>query len=95
MKLTISDTAANWYIDELGLKAGDAIKFFGKVYGVDGFSLALTKMEPHNIKVKYVYDDVIFYVEESDAWFFENHNLDISFDEDLKEPKYARVEKER
>lgn len=93
MKLDISNEAANWYIKELDLKAGDSIKFFGKVYGKDGFSLALTKMEPSNPKARYDYNDVVFYVEEVDAWFFENYNLNITMDEELNEPKYERVEK--
>lgn len=93
MKLTISDQALDWYVKELDLQAGDCVKFFGKVYGENGFSLALTKMKPTKAYTKFRFGDITFYIEEADVWFFENHNLDITFDEELKEPKYTRIEK--
>lgn len=73
MKLTISKEAAAWYIQEMELQAGDSIKFFGKVYGKDGFSFALAKMEPSRPEVEVIIDDVRFYVERADAWFFSKH----------------------
>ena len=88
MKLTITEEAANWYIKELGLKAGDSLRFFGKVYGVNGFSLAINKAEPTKSSTKTEVNDVLFYIEDTDTWFFEDADLNISMDKDLKEPKF-------
>lgn len=88
MKLTITDAAATWYINELGLKAGDSLRFFGKVYGVNGFSLAINKAEPTKTTVHTKVNDVLFYIEDTDTWFFEDADLNISIDETLKEPKF-------
>lgn len=90
MKLVISDEAANWYIKEMELKSGDSIKFFGKVYGKDGFSFALAKMEPTRPEVEVIKDGVRFYVEKSDAWFFSEQDLVIGLDDSLNEPTLER-----
>ncbi len=90
MKLTISKEAAAWYIQEMELQAGDSIKFFGKVYGKDGFSFALAKMEPSRPEVEVIIDDVRFYVERADAWFFSEHDLDITLDTERNEPILLR-----
>lgn len=88
MKLNVSKEAADWYIKEMHLEKGDSIKFYGKVYGVNGFSIALSVMEPSRpLAIKEV-NGINFYVEKSDAWFFEGVDLDITLDETLKEPKY-------
>lgn len=92
MKLTITEEAANWFIEELNLNKGDSIKFFGKVYGPHGgFSIAMDKVEPsrpfHTEEVK----GINFYVEKNDAWFFDNADLSITFNEDLKEPHYELI----
>lgn len=88
MTLTISNDAAQWYIEELGLKAGESLRFFGKVYGVNGFSLAINKAEPSKSSTKTRVNDVLFYIEDTDTWFFEDADLHISMDEVLKEPKF-------
>ncbi|NLC64438.1 MAG: Fe-S cluster assembly protein HesB [Erysipelothrix sp.] len=90
MKIHITQQAAAWYIRELDLKAGDSVQFFGKVYGKDGFSFALAIMEPSRPEVEVVIDGVRFYVEKSDAWFFSEHDLDITFDEIRNEPVLDR-----
>ncbi len=90
MKLTISKEAAAWYIQEMELQAGDSIKFFGKVYGKDGFSFALAKMEPSRPEVEVIIDDVRFYVERADAWFFSEQDLDITLDTERNEPTLLR-----
>ncbi len=88
MKLTISEEAANWYIKELNLQAGDSLRFFGKVYGVNGFSLAINKAEPSKTNTNTKVNDVLFYIEDTDTWFFEDKNLSITIDKDLKEPRF-------
>lgn len=93
MKLTVTHEAAQWYIKEMDLEAGDSIKFFGKVYGENGFSFALTKMEPSRPLIETVVDDIRFYVEKSDAWFFNDRDLTITLGEERNEPVYKFEEK--
>lgn len=88
MNLSVSKEAAAWYIEEMGLNKGDSVKFFGKVYGKNGFSIALTVMEPSRPLTLVEVSGINFYVEKSDSWFFEEVNLDITMDETIKEPKY-------
>lgn len=88
MEIKITNEAVNWYKKELYLAKGDGVKFFGKVYGVNGFSIAIGKMPPSRPEVQTVVDEITFYVEKSDAWFFEGSNLVITYDEEMQEPKY-------
>lgn len=91
MKLNMTNEAANWYIKEMHLSEGDTVKFFGKVYGVNGFSIALAVMEPSRPEAELTVDGVTFYIERSDAWFFEGKNLEVTLSDDLKEPHYEMV----
>lgn len=88
MKLNVTEEAAKWYKKELDLNDGDSVKFFGKVYGVNGFSIALAVMEPSRPLTQSEVNGITFYVEKSDSWFFEDVDLNITLDKDLNEPHY-------
>ena len=88
MTLTVSTEAAAWYKEELGLQSGDSLRFFGKVYGTNGFSLAINKAQPTKSSIHTLVDDILFYIEDTDAWFFEDRDLNITMDEVLNEPKF-------
>lgn len=94
MNLTITDEASNWFINELKLTEGDSIKFFGSVYGPhNGFSVTIGKVvpsRPFHITEK---NGIQFFVEKSDAWFFDNDDLQITFDKKLEEPHYELIRK--
>lgn len=80
MKLTVTESAANWYKQELNLKSGDFIRFFVKLYGGNtsihpNFSLGVAKEEPGNIAVSDVREGITFYFDEQDEWFLEDHEL--------------------
>lgn len=87
MNFEITPLAAQWYVKELKMKEGESLKFFGKVYGTrDGFSFAITKEEASNpIKVVTI-EGVNFYIEKTDAWFFNDIDLLVDLDPTLKEP---------
>lgn len=90
MKFEITPQAAQWYVKELRLKEGESLKFFGKVYGTrDGFSFAIAKEEPTNPFKLVTIDGVNFYIEKTDAWFFEDINLTVDFDTKLNEPFFT------
>ncbi len=94
MKLTITNEAAKWYIEEMGLVPGDSIKFFGKVYGPHGgFSFAIAKEEPTNPLMLIKEEGVNFYVEQFDEWFFNDKEVNIKMRADGYEPEYEVIVK--
>ncbi|QIK69222.1 Fe-S cluster assembly protein HesB [Erysipelothrix sp. HDW6C] len=94
MELTVSKDAAQWYIREMDLVAGDSIKFFGKVYGPHGgFSFAIAKQEPTNPFELVTVEGINFYVEQFDEWFFADKDLHITLREDGSEPNYEVIVK--
>ncbi|MDM5294919.1 HesB/YadR/YfhF family protein [Peribacillus simplex] len=92
MKLTISDQAAKWYIDELGLQEGSHLRFYVRYGGhssvQSGFSLGIMKEEPETAAAVTTMNDINFYVEEKDLWYFDGHDLLITFNEKLTEPEF-------
>lgn len=93
MKLEITNVASQWFQSEMDLKAGDAIRFFGKVYGKtgahDGFSMGLERsFEVKDVYAKTQKDGITYYVANTDDWFFNNLDLVVDYDAKLDEPKY-------
>lgn len=75
MKLIVTDAANQWFKDEMDLKPGDGIKFYGKVYGRTevhhGFSQAFAKdNHPIDPVLEVVKDGIDYHVNEVDEWFF-------------------------
>lgn len=94
MKLTITDDATQWFIDEMELKQGDSIQFFAKVYGPhDGYSIGINKAQPTKAFKTTENQGINFYVEENDAWFFDNQDLDITLHDERREPHYELIKK--
>lgn len=93
MILDVSPQAALWYKKELHLEDGAYIKFFGKVYGTrDGFSYTMHVMEPSNALEVITVEGLNFYIEKTDAWFFENIKLRVDLDDHFKEPTFYTEE---
>lgn len=92
MKLTVSEKAHKWYIDELGLEKGDGVRFFGKVYGStevhDNFSVAINFGLPNDPLVTEEMDGITYFIEKNDVWFFDGYDFQVDFDEKLEEPSY-------
>ncbi|MFE4130493.1 HesB/YadR/YfhF family protein [Peribacillus sp. YIM B13482] len=92
MKLTISDQAAMWYIDELGLQEGSHLRFYVRYGGhssvQSGFSLGIMNEEPETAAAVTTMNEINFYVEEKDLWYFDGHDLLITFNEKLTEPEF-------
>lgn len=92
MKLTITPKAQDWFKKEMKPTAGQGIKFYGKVYGKtqvhDGFSVGLAVDTPEQPLIEKNVNGMIFFVEESDEWFFKGYDLLVDFDELLDEPSY-------
>ena len=92
MQLTIDKKAQAWFEEEMGVSKERGVRFLGKVYGCspihEGFSLAVEVDAPSKPYVSVEENGITYFVETGDEWFFQGHNLEVSFDEKLKEPSY-------
>ncbi|TQR28649.1 hypothetical protein C7Y47_20345 [Lysinibacillus sphaericus] len=92
MNIVLTDEALQWFKQEMEVESGDTIRFYARYGGSspfhEGFSLGMTREEPFNIGVKKVIDDVTYYIDEKDLWFFNNHSLYVDVDVTNDELKY-------
>ncbi|MCH4008004.1 HesB/YadR/YfhF family protein [Companilactobacillus sp.] len=92
MKIEISEKAAKWYEENVGLKAGDGIRFYGKVYGKtmvhEGFSIAFRKEEPVKPESSTVVDGITYFITDNDTWFFARYDLEVEYDPSIDGPQY-------
>lgn len=91
MKLLITEAAATWYETELEMNKNSYLRFFvryGGVGNVPGFSLAIKQDEPHQPHATVQLNGITYYVEESDAWYFEDKDLVVDFDDKRNEPVF-------
>ncbi|WP_040208949.1 HesB/YadR/YfhF family protein [Neobacillus jeddahensis] len=92
MNIQITSEAAAWYREELSLTNGDFLRFFVRYGGCStvqsGFSLGIAQEEPVDIGVKTVQNEITFYIEEKDLWYFDDHDLIIEYQSDYDEPVF-------
>ncbi|MEB2279552.1 HesB/YadR/YfhF family protein [Lysinibacillus xylanilyticus] len=92
MNIVLTDEALQWFKQEMEVESGDTIRFYARYGGSspfhEGFSLGMTREEPFNIGVKNVIDDVTYYIDEKDLWFFNHHSLYVDVDVTNDELKY-------
>lgn len=93
MKIYISNEAAEWYEKELELSKGDKVHFFARYGGVStvqsAFSLGIEVEEPMTIGASVEINDVMYYVEDKDLWYFEGHDLYVDYNAKQDEPIYS------
>ncbi|MHC5247744.1 HesB/YadR/YfhF family protein [Enterococcus sp. LJL90] len=93
MKITVTDQALAWFKKELTFPAGSGVHFYGKVYGAtnvhEGFSVGMSVDQPVAPIYSETIDGILFFVEETDAWFFADYDLLVDYDEKLEEPNYT------
>ncbi len=91
MKLRIDEAATTWYKNTFEPSSPIALRFYVR-YGfgghIPGFSLAIKMATPENPIATAEKGDMLFFVEESDAWYFEEKDLHIKLDENLQEPTF-------
>lgn len=97
MKITISNKGHEWFKNELGLVAGDGIRFFGKYGGSTnvhvGFTTGMGIGQPStNILGQTVVDGITYFADETDDWFFRGYDLVVDFNSTLNEPTYTYLE---
>ena len=93
MQLTIDKRAQAWFEEEwVYLKNVVFVsqeRYTDAVPIHEGFSLAVEVDAPSNPYVSVVENGITYFVETGDEWFFHGHNLEVGFDEKLKEPSYS------
>lgn len=92
MEIEITNEAAKWYKDELFIEDEAYVRFFVRYGGfggrIPGFSVGISVVDkPNNIFISTEKENVVFYIEEADAWYFDGNKLTIKLEEDEKEPK--------
>lgn len=96
MELTISEKAQEWFKKEIQLEEGYGIRFYGKVYGStevhEGFSIGMSVEKPVDILIQKEIAGVLYFIEETDEWFFKGYDVTVDFDGKLKEPAYHFTE---
>ncbi|MBM7598443.1 uncharacterized protein YneR [Virgibacillus halotolerans] len=95
MKLDISQEAVDWYRTELDIDESKTLRFFVRYGGVGGkipgFSLGITSEQPEAIHASAKSAGITFYIEESDAWYFEDSDLEIKLNKQLDEPEFNYI----
>lgn len=95
MEINLSDSALKWFKEEIGVNSGDKVRFYAKFYGTspvqEGYSLGFSKDDPINASVSKDYDGIVFFVEESDLWYFDSHNLHVEYDEKHDEIEFKYI----
>ena len=92
MKIVITDEAFNWFLEEMEVEQGDYIRFYARYGGSspfhEGFSLGMNREMPHELGVETIVSGVHFYIEKADEWFFNEHDLYVSLNQQLDELAY-------
>ena len=95
MEIIITKEAQAWFEEEMGVSCKRGVRFLSKVYGCspihEGFSLAIEVDEPTMPHVLVRENDIPYFIEQGDEWFFEGYNLFVDFDKKLQEPSYQYI----
>ena len=93
MNLTVTEEIAKWYKEELSIETPAYIRFFPRYGGfgghIPGFSIGINNDTPKDIFVETEVEGINFYIEKNDAWYFDEVDLHVGYDDTLKEPKFS------
>lgn len=97
MNLTVTNDAAKWYEQELAIESPGFVRFFPR-YGfgghIPGFAIGINQEKPNNIYTQTKVNDITFYIEQDDAWYFEDlQEMKITYNEKMDEPEIQPIEK--
>lgn len=97
MMFTITDNAAQLYIDEIQLKKGDSLRLYVRVGGVGsgGFSVGVMKEEPNERSYCIEKQGVIFSISEDNFWYFDGMTIDYNEDTGyliIENPTFENIE---
>lgn len=91
MNLEITEAAADWFIEEMGLEKGEKVQFFLKIYGGiptdhPNYFLGLSTGDQGEMVVSTEVKGITFYFIEKDKWFLEQYDMKV--DMGKEEPVY-------
>lgn len=94
MNIQITEDAANWFKEEYSITEETSLRFFVRYGGgmagrLPGFSLGVAIEDPENVHTETTVAGITFFIEEADAWYFEDESLIITLDEETKEPQFT------
>ena len=96
MSIQVTEPAAQWYIKELGLNHGDAIRFFVRYSSGGGlhpgFSLGIAVEPPQHPVLQHKAAGITFYMEEQDYWYLKGHDLQVKYLEEHDDIIYTYSE---
>ncbi len=93
MEIKVSDQALQWFKDDVEVSDGNTIKFQAKYGGYspihEGFLLAFALNEPMGETITTTEKNgITFFIDDTDAWYFEGYNLIVEYDDKLDEVAY-------
>ncbi|MFJ7727145.1 HesB/YadR/YfhF family protein [Neobacillus sp. NPDC097160] len=94
MEIVISNAALKWFQDEVELKKGNKVRFYTQIYGSspiqENFALGFTvDNEPVDMSVKTEKEGITFFIEGTDLWFFNGHDLHVDYNEKKDELEFS------
>lgn len=93
MRIILADDALGWFKAEMDAISGDSIKFFARYGGYsplhEGFSLGVMKEKPDETSTETVVEEIQFYIEQRDEWFFDGYDLHVAINPELNELVYT------
>ena len=90
MKIIMDKSVSHWFKNNINLESIPFLRFYPKMMRKTdtGFALGNVPLEPTRIHVGLLIEDILYYIEEGDQWFFEGHDLLIQLDPHSMEPTY-------
>ena len=93
MKVYISEEAQKWFKQEMEAVPGDTIRFYVRYGGSsplhEAFSLGMTKDAPFEPAVTVMHNEVMYFIEERDEWYFNGHDLYVDVQTNTNELEYS------
>ncbi|EAF6538282.1 HesB/YadR/YfhF family protein [Listeria monocytogenes] len=98
MNIEVTDQANKWFHDEFDVANGNGIRLFAKYGGSNsslhpGFSIGLTAEKPQEAAVAEKKEDLIFFIEDHDYWYFKDYDWKIDYEPKTEEVLFSFKEK--
>ncbi|TFE03374.1 HesB/YadR/YfhF family protein [Jeotgalibacillus sp. R-1-5s-1] len=92
MNISLSDDVIEWFKKEMQIDEGEHVRFFARYGGSskvqEGFSLGVSKDEPVEPAAETEKSGIHFFIEEKDIWYFDGHDLNVSYSSKSDGPEY-------
>src|SRR5690625_2602780 len=93
MNIHLSEEAIAWFKTEYEIDGQVSLRFFVRYGGVGGnipgFSLGVSFDAPKDPHTSTEQENIHFFIEEADAWYFEGKDLHVTVDQQNDEPLFS------